>query len=127
MDLAGLQQGKARVHELAGSLVSNSGVLSNTTSNPCSSEENSGSGSHEASISSIIRGMPSPCSRMMPSSDRTREKLQQILGHSSVTVTERYAHLSPEMFNKADLAALAVDLGEPLVLPIKTREGGQKG
>jgi len=53
---------------------------------------------------------------------RPVEKLQQILGHSSVTVTERYAHLAPGMFSKADLGAIDVDLGEPQVIPFKGRK-----
>ena len=31
------------------------------------------------------------------------EKLREILGHSTVLVTERYAHLKPELFQEADL------------------------
>lgn len=44
---------------------------------------------------------------------RPIEKLREILGHSSVKVTERYAHLSPESFNAADYAAVCVDLQTP--------------
>lgn len=44
---------------------------------------------------------------------RPIEKLREILGHSSVKVTERYAHLSPESFNAADYAAVCVDLSGP--------------
>jgi hypothetical protein len=39
-------------------------------------------------------------------------------------ISERYAHLSPEVFGHDDFAALAVDLGEPVVLPIKALKGG---
>jgi integrase len=53
---------------------------------------------------------------------RPIEKLRQVLGHSTVTVTERYAHLSPEMFSVEDLAALAVDLGEGQVVPIRAQK-----
>ena len=38
------------------------------------------------------------------------EKLCAILGHYSVVMTERYAHLRPELFTPADLATIAVDL-----------------
>jgi integrase len=38
------------------------------------------------------------------------EKLREIMGHSSVTVTERYSHLKPELFGAADRAALKVSL-----------------
>jgi hypothetical protein len=38
------------------------------------------------------------------------EKLQVILGHASVTTSQRYAHLRPELFRPADLPALTVDL-----------------
>jgi integrase len=42
---------------------------------------------------------------------RPIEKLRDILGHSTVQVTERYAHLSPEAFGAADYAAVYVKLG----------------
>jgi len=41
---------------------------------------------------------------------RPIEKLKEILGHSTVQVTERYAHLKTDLFSAADLAAVAVDL-----------------
>jgi len=41
------------------------------------------------------------------------ERLCLILGHSSVMVTERYAHLSPSHFGPRDLAAISVDLTSP--------------
>ena len=38
------------------------------------------------------------------------EKLPEILGHSTVLVTERYAHLKPELFQQADLLRADVSL-----------------
>jgi integrase/recombinase XerD len=38
------------------------------------------------------------------------EKLKEMLGHYSVVMTERYAHLKPELFTPADLGTIAVDL-----------------
>jgi integrase len=38
------------------------------------------------------------------------EMLKEILGHSTVLVTERYAHLKPELFESKILGALSVDL-----------------
>ncbi len=44
---------------------------------------------------------------------RPIEKLKEILGHSSVQMTERYAHNRKDTFGPADLAAVAVDLSTP--------------
>ena len=41
------------------------------------------------------------------------EKLKEILGHYSVVVTERYAHLRPDLFSPADLATITLDLAPP--------------
>jgi len=49
---------------------------------------------------------------------RPIEKLKEVLGHSSVTVTERYAHLRPDAYNAEDLAAVAVDLSEGEVVDL---------
>jgi hypothetical protein len=38
------------------------------------------------------------------------EKLKEILGHYSVIVTERYAHLRPDLFPAADLGLIALEL-----------------
>lgn len=38
------------------------------------------------------------------------EKLKEILGHYSVVMTERYAHLKPELFTARDLGTIALDL-----------------
>lgn len=40
----------------------------------------------------------------------TLETLQDMMGHSSVVVTERYAHLIPGRFSDADRARVAIDL-----------------
>jgi hypothetical protein len=37
-------------------------------------------------------------------------KLREILGHSTLVVTERYAHLAPSMFRDDDLMMFAHDL-----------------
>jgi len=44
---------------------------------------------------------------------RPIEKLKEILGHSSVQVTERYAHLKVDLFGPADLAVMSIDLSAP--------------
>jgi len=41
------------------------------------------------------------------------EQLRLILGHSSVTTTERYAHLRTDLFRPSDLQAISVDLSRP--------------
>lgn len=41
---------------------------------------------------------------------RPIEKLRNILGHSTVQVTERYAHLAPDAFSREDYRAVSVDL-----------------
>ncbi len=38
------------------------------------------------------------------------EKLKELMGHSSAMVTERYAHLTPDLFRSRDFEMLAVDL-----------------
>lgn len=47
---------------------------------------------------------------------RPIEKLREIMSHSSVTVTGRYAHLAPGAFTAEDLAPVSVDLSDPKVL-----------
>jgi hypothetical protein len=37
--------------------------------------------------------------------------LKEMLGHYSVVVTEKYAHLRPELFTAEDRAVLPFDLG----------------
>jgi integrase len=41
------------------------------------------------------------------------EKLSKILGHASVTTTERYAHLRTDLFRESDFDVVAVDLSTP--------------
>jgi hypothetical protein len=41
------------------------------------------------------------------------EKLSLILGHSSVWVTQRYAHLRPDLFRETDYRMLDIDLTAP--------------
>ena len=43
----------------------------------------------------------------------TLEALREILGHTSIVVTERYAHLRPNMFSQEDLGRVSIDLSEP--------------
>src|SRR5499427_1732097 len=51
------------------------------------------------------------------------EKLKEIMGHSSVIVTERYAHLKPELFRAADFELLNVDVGcEVQVVQLKPKD-----
>ncbi len=42
------------------------------------------------------------------------EKLREAMGHSTVLVTERYAHLRGDVFNAVDLGRMAVDLSPRL-------------
>jgi integrase len=49
------------------------------------------------------------------------EKLKEVLGHYSVVVTERYAHLRVDLFNERDLAGFPLTLGAEAgqVLPLR--------
>jgi len=53
---------------------------------------------------------------------RPIEKLKEILGHCSVLVTERYAHLRPDAFTAEDYGAACVDLAESKVIALPTRQ-----
>lgn len=57
------------------------------------------------------------------------EKLREAMGHSTVLVTERYAHLRGDVFSAADLGRVAVDLSPPTgkVLPLVRPEAGTDG
>lgn len=49
------------------------------------------------------------------------EKLKEILGHYSVVMTERYAHLTPELFSAKDLHTISVPVlvgGRPSGSPV---------
>lgn len=52
------------------------------------------------------------------------EKLREAMGHSTVLVTERYAHLRGDIFTAADLGRVSVDLSSPAgkVLPLSRPE-----
>ncbi len=53
------------------------------------------------------------------------EKLKEILGHYSVVITERYAHLRPDLFSARDLGAISLDLtpGDEAPTPLGQRLG----
>lgn len=55
---------------------------------------------------------------------RSLRELQAILGHSSIDITERYAHLVPGYFREGVYSALQVDLSDDpaSVRPIRTGE-----
>jgi integrase len=59
------------------------------------------------------------------------EKLAMVMGHSSIVVTERYAHLRPDLFRESDYGVLDVDLaargGEVIQLVRPARESGAVG
>ena len=56
----------------------------------------------------------------------TLEKLREAMGHGSVTVTERYAHLRGDVFTAADLGRVAVDFSSPVgkILPLVRTDSG---
>ena len=51
------------------------------------------------------------------------EKLAEVMGHSSTVVTERYAHLRPDLFRDEDYAVFDVDLRPARVARRGTRTG----
>jgi hypothetical protein len=55
------------------------------------------------------------------------EKLSMILGHASITTTQRYAHLVPGHFDRRDFGAACADLSEPRVLPFDDGKEGKSG
>lgn len=59
----------------------------------------------------------------------TIEQLREILGHSTVLVTERYAHLRAENFGPNERSRVSIDLSRPTgkVLPLAASEPVQPG
>jgi len=58
------------------------------------------------------------------------EKLAAVMGHSSLVVTERYAHLRPDLFRDSDYGLLDVDLasgGQVVLLAELKAESGAVG
>jgi integrase len=55
------------------------------------------------------------------------EKLSAMMGHSSVVVTERYAHLRPDLFGERDLALLDVDLTRTRADVVRVRSPSSRG
>ena len=56
------------------------------------------------------------------------EKLSRILGHASVTTTERhYCHIRPDLFNPTDVLNLDLDMSRPeaAVIDLVARRGGR--
>lgn len=51
------------------------------------------------------------------------EKLKEMFGHYSVVMTERYAHLRPELFTTADLATIQIELDSKSLKPVHLRGG----
>lgn len=51
------------------------------------------------------------------------EKLKEMLGHYSVVVTERYAHLRTDLFPVADLGLIALDMKPGTVTDLDTAHG----
>jgi integrase len=52
------------------------------------------------------------------------EKLREVLGHSSVSVTERYSHLDAELFSDRERGLIAVDLAPGKVVSKARAAGG---
>ena len=59
------------------------------------------------------------------------ESLSKVMGHSSVVVTERYAHLRPDLFSEKLFDAISVDLSQPrgnvVSLPLVSAESAPLG
>ena len=58
------------------------------------------------------------------------EKLSKMMGHASVTTTERYAHLRTDLFRESDFDLVPVDLSIPgaeVVPLVKKPENGPNG
>jgi hypothetical protein len=46
------------------------------------------------------------------------ERLRDIMGHSSVVTTERYAHLKPDLFRESAYDTVRVDLSKPAAVVV---------
>jgi len=57
------------------------------------------------------------------------EKLAKVMGHSSVLVTNRYAHLKPDLFGAEDYELFNVELEKPAgqVVSLAAPENGTVG
>ena len=64
-------------------------------------------------------GPPARCRRT-----RSVAAEREVLGHSSVTVTERYSHLKAELFSDRDRGLMAVDLAPGKVVSKARAAGG---
>jgi hypothetical protein len=58
----------------------------------------------------VLRGGQAHVREPVGSDGGSIEKLREILGHSTVLATERYAHLKPELFQEADMLRADVSL-----------------
>jgi integrase len=54
------------------------------------------------------------------------EMLRTLMGHSSVTTTERYSHLRPDLFAESAFHAMDVDLSQPAGDVVSLRPAGEK-
>jgi len=45
--------------------------------------------------------------------------LKEFLGHYSVVMTERYAHLKPDLFSAKDMAVIDLDLAAGDAVPVQ--------
>jgi integrase len=55
------------------------------------------------------------------------EKLANVMAHSSVVVTERYAHLKPDLFREEDYERLDIDLVKPAGRVLALDPGTKRG
>jgi hypothetical protein len=50
------------------------------------------------------------------------EKLSKIMGHASVTTTERYSHLRADLFRQSDYEVMPSDLSSPMGNVVSLRD-----
>jgi hypothetical protein len=55
------------------------------------------------------------------------EKLSKIMGHASVTTTERYSHLRTDLFRESDFDLVAVDLSPEGAAVVPIRQATENG